>query len=218
MRFSRDAIRSGTAPDGTVREISRGTIQGSRRALEDEHSWRDASGVLIRPWKAHREDEWLEPSSPYAHDMMLFPRLWSIEPGHSLRLTFTTQSTAEDCAALIQTNPCFYTPQQRETLAGGIYELLFGPELDSAISLPLLPHGHFPTRRSGLTPTSGGETMPLDWGATTQQAPTSSGDSAPPSAADEPPLPSTGGGMVVAAVAAVLASAGLRRRRPSGGV
>jgi predicted acyl esterase len=150
------------APDGTTAEISRGTIQGSRRATDSDRTWVDTNGKLMRPWQSSRVDEFLNAGQTYTFNMWMFPRAWSVEPGHSLSLTFTGQST--DCANVLADNPCVYTPPEAQSLPGQ-YTVKYGPGSNSMVNLPLLPYHYFATALSGATPDSSGTVQPLDWGS-----------------------------------------------------
>ena len=97
----------------------------------------------------------------YQFEFGLFPRLWTLAPGHALRLRLTTQMPSEFCdAAYFGSEPCHLTTQQQRTLPDGEYRIEAG-----SIHLPLLPHGCYDAVAAGRTPTSNGVTLPLDWGA-----------------------------------------------------
>jgi hypothetical protein len=148
------------APDGTATGISTGAVLGSQRALDPEKSWQDAQGTLIYPYLRQADDDYLMPGQVYRFDIGLFPRLWAVAPGHSLRLTLTTQMSEEFCSkAYFGSEPCLLTTPQQQTLPGGIYRIAGGH-----ISLPLAPRDCLATARSGNTPTSAGVSLPLDWG------------------------------------------------------
>lgn len=68
--------------------------------------------------------------------------------------------------------PCRLTAPQQETLPGGTYTVLLGPERPSALHLPQLPWQAFEAVRSGPPPADWAEpsdyldfTLPLDWGS-----------------------------------------------------
>lgn len=148
------------APDGTAIEITNGTVLGSQRELDATKTWHDIDGKLIYPYTMQARDQYLTPGKVYQFDIGLFPRQWSIAPGHAVRLTLTTQMPQVFCdAAYFGSEPCQLTTPQTRTLPGGDYVIERG-----LINLPLLPHGHFPTAASGPTPTSSGVVLPLDWG------------------------------------------------------
>jgi len=148
------------APDGTAIEITNGTVLGSQRELDTTKTWHDSDGKLIYPYSKQDGDDYLTPGKLYQFDIGLFPRQWSIAPGHAVRLTLTTQMPQAFCdAAYFGSEPCQLTMPQTRTLPGGEYVIQRG-----LINLPLLPHGHFPTAASGPTPTSNGVVLPLDWG------------------------------------------------------
>jgi len=148
------------APDGTATEITNGAVLGSQRALDEDKTWYSANGKPIYPYLRQQEDDYLVPGHPYPLEIGLFPRLWSLEPGHSIRLTLTTQMPGAFCsAAYFGSEPCHLTAPQQRTLPEGRYQVSQG-----ALHLPMLPHGCFATATSGPTPSSNGVVMPLDWG------------------------------------------------------
>lgn len=159
------ATLSDVAPDGTVQEISAyGPVLGSQRKLDPAMTWRDSTGKLTRPWTLRDSDDYLTPGQVYRFDIAMEPELWSVKPGHSLRLTLTTQVPAKLCSEQgFGTEPCYNTAPQLDTLPGGTYSLQLGGQYDSHINLPLLPYGCLASVRDGVTPTSDGATEPLDW-------------------------------------------------------
>lgn len=167
------------APDGRATRVSMGGLLGSQRALDSDGSWTDRNGTMIRPRPALERDEYLSPGETYRFDIPLASRQWGIAPGHHLRLEVTTQSPSDVCpedddSVPMATEPCRLTSPQQETLPGGEYTILHGPEHPSALNLPQLPWQVFETVRSGPPPTAWDEsqraftdgdfTLPLDWG------------------------------------------------------
>ncbi len=129
------------APDGKAREITHGTLLGSMRELDADNSWLDAAGNMIFPQYKFESDSYLEPGLPYRLDIAMFPTLWQLESGHSLRLELTTQSSSKDCnltALLDRPRPCGLTDPQKETLPGGVYHVLMGGDTPTGIHLPLM--------------------------------------------------------------------------------
>jgi predicted acyl esterase len=155
------------APDGTAARISRGAILGSLHAVDESRSWRDQNGLLTFPYQPFAADAYVPPGQTERYDIAMNPRLWSVPPGHSLRVRLSTQSAPSDCASP-QPYPCVLTPPQQATLPGGVYQVQHGPLSPSAINLPLLPFAYFPTAYSAITPTSLGQEQPLYWGPPAQ--------------------------------------------------
>ncbi len=150
------------APDGTAAQITTGTAQASRRALDPSRTWYDGDGVVTRPWETQLRDDYVQPGQTNAYTIGLLPRLWSVLPGHSLRVTLTTRSTAATCAAPLGNDACAYTAPELQTLPG-VYTVYHGPSMGSTVNLPLLPYRYFATVNGGPTPDST-VTQPLDWG------------------------------------------------------
>ena len=163
------------APDGTAERVSFGALLGSQSRLDPNRSWTDADGTVIRPWPTLRRDAFLKPGEVYRFVVPLAARQWAVAPDHRLRLELTTQSPQEICpdegnVALVS-EPCRLTRPQQETIPGGRYTMLFGPEHPSALHLPLLPWEAFEAVRSGPPPADWTNepspyldfTLPLEW-------------------------------------------------------
>jgi predicted acyl esterase len=149
------------APDGSATEITNGVVLGSQRALDESKTWHDATGKLIYPYPLQARDDYLTPDVVYQFDIGLFPRLWSIAPGHAVQLKLLTQMPQAFCdAAYFGSEPCLLTEPQAQTLPGGEYVIERG-----FLNLPLLPLGCLQGATSAPTPTSEGVSLPLDWGA-----------------------------------------------------
>jgi len=156
------------APDGTSVDIFAyryATILGSQHTLVSDLTWTDSQGLMIKPYTADLRDDYLQPDSTYRFDIPMPAILWSLAPGHSLRLTVNTQVAASTCATLgfLYSYACVYTVPQQQTLPGGVYTLSHSSLAPSSIQFPLLPYGWFEPVRAGATPTSAGTTQPLDW-------------------------------------------------------
>lgn len=165
------------APDGTSRRITYGGLLGSQSELNDEWSWTDESGKIIWPWPKLEKDIYLKPDKIYRFEVPMAARQWALQPGHSLRLELTTQSTSDVCPENGQfslvSEPCRLTKPQQETVPGGIYRIYAGTEYPSSMKIPLLPFNSFEGVRSGPPPTNwpndqtvgqgSNFTLPLEW-------------------------------------------------------
>lgn len=148
------------APDGSTTEISNGVVLGSQRALDESKTWHDTTGKLTYPYTLQARDDYLTPGVVYQFDIGLFPRLWSIAPGHAVQLKLMTQMPQAFCdAAYFGSEPCLLTEPQAGSLPGGEYIIERG-----FVNLPLLPLGCLQSAVSAPTPTSAGVSLPLDWG------------------------------------------------------
>ena len=160
------------APDGTETLISYGDVLGSQSQLLESRNWYDERGTLTRPYTAQFADQPLTRGHVQPFAIALNPAVWSIAPGHSLRLLLTTQSPAVDCtsfAVAAGVLPCSYTNPDQLTLTGGVYQVSHSRTSPSSVALPLLPYLCFSTVESGTTPTSGTSTEPLDWASAPSQ-------------------------------------------------
>ena len=195
---------SDVAPDGTATSLSSGWVIGSLRARDPQRSWSDGAGLPVRPYCVCLADDFLVPGTLQPFDFWISPRIATIDPGHSLRLTITTQTPKAICnSGALGDDPCTPNVVHAQTLPG-TYTVVHSAAAPSLINLPLLPRGVF-------KPTGGGP-IPLDWGP-----PASSPGSQPPSGGSA----TTGGGSAAAGVAvgstgsapALPFSAGPARRR-----
>ena len=153
------------APDGTASPITFGAVLGSQRALDPSRNWYEEDGRLTRPYTSQLGDQYLSPTVVERFDIALHPRLWSVLPGHALRLMFSTQSPDSVCNGPVATTiePCGLTDPQQRTVPGGVYQIKRAGPWASSVNLPLLPFRCFRTTASGVTPTSGGLSEPLNW-------------------------------------------------------
>jgi uncharacterized protein len=154
------------APDGSSVQITHGGFLGSLRELNTARSWRDKFGLPMRPFLALKRDVPVEAGKTLTYSIPLQPTVWSLQPGHRLRLQLTTQADPQVCLqkmSQIEAPVLGCAPRAAilESLAGGSYTI---DVTHSLVSLPLLPYDTFPAIRSGTTPTSGGVVLPLDWG------------------------------------------------------
>ncbi len=99
------------------------------------------------------------------YDIPLQPKVWSLGPHHALRLQLASQADERDCVTSMEhivweVLGCKPRPGILARLAGGTFTIQRSP---SFFTVPLLPYGAFTTVRSGVTPTSGGVSLPLDW-------------------------------------------------------
>jgi uncharacterized protein len=155
------------APGGKATQITSGALLGSMRAEDHAQNWYASDGVLIQPDHPYTASKYAPAGSTSRYDIKLNPTVWSLLPGHSLRLTLSTQEPSADCdsllSALAPAIPCLLTAPQQATLGGGVYQIDHTWRLASSVNLPLLPLGSLPVAKSGTTPTSSGLTEPLQW-------------------------------------------------------
>jgi predicted acyl esterase len=156
------------SPDGTVTKIAHGNVVGSlgretTTGPEARQVWRDRDGTVIKPFYDMHEDSYLTPNEVYRFDIRIGTVMWTVQPGHSLRLQLSTQVPAGDCVGLLGSDPCFFTTPQLQTLPG-TYTVHFGGANPSRLNLPLVDPASFATAAAGITPTSGAYVQPLDWG------------------------------------------------------
>lgn len=154
------------APDGTEIPITFGVVLGSQSALDSDLNWRDSSGNLIRPYTIQSQDTYLKPGQQQLISIPLHPNLWSVEPGHALRMRFTTQPSAQDCevdGGVGVLLPCRPNDPQRASLAGGVFDIEWSADEPSAVHLPLLPYQCFETSTARATSSSQGAVMPEAW-------------------------------------------------------
>lgn len=155
------------AADGTVTEITHGSLLGSLSDLDSDRSWTNSEGVVMRPYPIFDKDRYQLAGLNHRYDFQLQPKLYSVAPGHRIQLTLASQGSPQACAATAGIGPpplgCFYTAPQLATLPGGIYRLDRTAARPSALNLPLLPLHAFPYVESP-TPPTGSYPVPNDWG------------------------------------------------------
>jgi len=138
--------------DGTATQITQGNLAGSFASLEKSRNWYDENGVDVRPYPRFDTDRWLTPNKPVQLEITISPRIYSLPPGHALRVTLTSMQDQSKCGALLGVHPCFPSATQLRTFPG-TYSVLRGAGQQSTINLPLLPYGFFkPTGGKGAEP------------------------------------------------------------------
>lgn len=152
------------AADGTAVPITHGGALASMRAVDEGRTWRDRTGAAVRPFLSLTGEDPIAPGVPVRIELALQPTLWTVEPGHHLRLHVASQPSSALCLQkmmAITTDAVGCRPRSvvLARLTGGAYAVRGG-----TVTLALAPRGSFPVTRSGVTPTSGGAVLPLDWG------------------------------------------------------
>jgi predicted acyl esterase len=154
------------APDGAATQVATGSLLGSLGAINKKQSWFE-HGVLIQPDHPFVADNYVPAGSTARYDITIYPAVWSLPAGDSIRLTLSTEEPASACSsqlsALLPAIPCVPTAPQQATLPGGAYQIDHSRALPSSVNLPLLPNNYLPAAPSGTTPTSNGLTEPLGW-------------------------------------------------------
>ena len=209
------------APAGTATAITHGSVLASRRSTNPAKSWSASNGLPIQPYLTLDGDDPIAANTAVKLDIPIEPVTWRLLKGHRLKLMVAGQATQDQCAlnTKIGAAPtgCLLTKQMAQTVPGGVYTLLHDPAHPSVINLPLVPSSTLITTRSGVTPTSSGVALPLDWApastasaqpATPRRPPASQAEAAglvrPPTRS----LAATGGGALLPSIALLLAAAG----------
>ncbi|MBU0995324.1 MAG: hypothetical protein KJ737_22740 [Proteobacteria bacterium] len=154
-------------PDGKEKEITHGALLGSLRAVSDEGSWYDTNDIMIQARHLFLSDDYLTPDKTERFDINLYPTLWKVGAGHSLRLEISTMAGSDRCNVLEVLDvawPCVLSKSQEETLPGGVYTIFQGGTTATRINIPFVNPSSLATIYSDKTPTSSGFSMPLDWG------------------------------------------------------
>jgi len=146
------ATLNDVAPDGTATTVTPavevdGALDGSERAVVVKRSWTDDAGRLILPFHPFTSAS-VSPvpaGKVERYDIEMLPRVWSLQPGHSLQLVIASQSPI-----LQPTGP------QLASLAGGSYTLSYGGPAASYLNLPLLAPDAFATTSDPATAGIGG--------------------------------------------------------------
>jgi predicted acyl esterase len=163
-----EATLQDVAPDGTVTKVAHGNVVGSlgretTSGPEANQVWRDRHGTVIKPFYEMHEDNYLTPNEVYRFDIRIGTVMWTVQPGHALRLQLATQVPAADCVGALGSDPCFFTTPQLQTLPG-TYAVHFGGAHPSTLNLPLMEPASLATAAAGVTPTSAAYVQAFDWG------------------------------------------------------
>jgi uncharacterized protein len=154
-------------PSGQVTQLATGSILGSLRAEERVRSWFDKNGLITLPYHPFSADHYAAAGSVQRYDIALTPTLYAVPPGNHLQFVLTTQAPSDKCASLLTALttplPCLLSAPQKKTVPGGVYQVLWGSSHTSSVNVPILPKGSVQPTTSGVTPTSSGESEPLDW-------------------------------------------------------
>jgi predicted acyl esterase len=126
------------AVDGTVTQLTSGTVLGSLSENDAERSWIDTAGTPVRPYGKYDVDRYVPAGAIKKYDFAISPRFARIAPGSKLRIVFTTQTPTSRCSPALGTDPCFPTAPQLESLSGSSTTIYHGGTNGSSLNLPLL--------------------------------------------------------------------------------
>jgi hypothetical protein len=104
---------------------------------------------MVRPDHPYAANSYAAPNSLQRYDITL-------TPGSHCR-------PCEPPVRLTTPLPCILTTPQKKTLPGGTYQVVWSAAKPSSVNIPLLPAGAVQTTTSAVTPTSSGQSEPLDW-------------------------------------------------------
>jgi predicted acyl esterase len=156
------------APSGAAAQITHGGLLGSLRAVDAARSWRDATGIPMRPFLALKKETPVPRGKVVDYAIPLQPTVWSLAPGHRLELRLSTMADPQTCVqklAQVEAPALGCAPRAADLaeLAGGSYTVVLTGTRASAVDLPLLPYHQLPSAASGTTPTSDGVALPSQW-------------------------------------------------------
>jgi predicted acyl esterase len=156
------------APDGSAAQITHGGLMGSLRTLNPARSWRDRSGLPMRPFMSLQRDVPVPPGLLVRYSIPLQPMVWSLRPGHRLELRLSTQADPQVCMqklSQVEAPVLGCAPRAVDVaeLAGGAYRIALTGTPASALTVPLLPYHALAGARSDVTPTSAGVRLPEQW-------------------------------------------------------
>jgi uncharacterized protein len=156
-------------PAGQVTQLATGTIIGSMRAEDRVRPWYDKNGLITLPYHPYSADRYAGAGSVQRYDIELTPSLYAVPPGNHLQFVLTTQAPSDKCASLVTALttplPCLLSTPQKKTVPGGVYRVLWGSSYPSSVNVPILAAGSVQPTTSGVTPTSSGDSEPLNWDA-----------------------------------------------------
>lgn len=82
------------APDGSVRQLTEGALTATRRAIDEDRSWRTADGTLyaVVHQNTAPSAQRLVPGEVTEFQIRVFPTVQKIEPGHRLRIRVSSSN------------------------------------------------------------------------------------------------------------------------------
>lgn len=116
------AILKDEAPDGSVKELTRGWLRGSHRAVDPTR------GRQSQPWHPHDRVEPLTPNRPEELQIEVIPTCNVFAPGHRVRLELA------NCDSIVENNSWY-----RRTLLVPARNTVLQGRGKSRITLPVIP-------------------------------------------------------------------------------
>jgi predicted acyl esterase len=156
------------SPAGTATKIAHGGMIANLRQRTAARSWKDFRGRPIRPYLSLTHERAITPGRFYRLAVPIQPAMWTVAPGHRIRLQVAAQPDPGECLSngakvVARVIGCLPRPSVLAGLAGGQYTIRFGGARAATINLPHMSRHAFQVVRSGATPTSDSVALPLDW-------------------------------------------------------
>lgn len=113
-------------PDGSLVPLQRGLLRASHRRLDEERTWYNDDGEIIRPYRPHTNPEPIVPGEVYGYHVEVFPLGHLLHPDRRLVMTIHTPPATDGLWG--------YEPSR----APGVNTIYRDSEHPSSVLLPLL--------------------------------------------------------------------------------
>jgi len=116
------------APDGSSLEISSGSVEGTFQAIDTANSWTTPNGEYAMPYHAltRASLQNVTPLLPARYDIAVRSSVWTLEPGHRLRLRVSSGDV-----------PHLIPPPWNLPKLFGLYSIQRNPAYASRVTVPL---------------------------------------------------------------------------------
>lgn len=94
----------GVERDGNLTPLSRGLLDASHRAIDEDRTLYNDDGEIVRPYRPHESPEPITPGEIYRYDVEVFPTGHLLHPGQRLVVSITTPPVLDGLAGFEPTN------------------------------------------------------------------------------------------------------------------
>jgi predicted acyl esterase len=125
------------APDGTEREMTKGFLKASHRAVDEGRS------ELWKPWHPHLQPEPVVPGEIYPYAIEISPTAYIFKAGHRIKLIIMSMdhSRARDWRLAPITIGASHMPWHICSSKTTLHKIYHEPQFPSHLLLPIIPRG-----------------------------------------------------------------------------